>query len=78
MMVTGPQKNSTVENLNSVTLKVDSENFKCYSVTASNDSFTVIVEETLSVDMGKFGIFNEDLPQRAMIIIYTNMSISTM
>ena len=59
MVVTGPQKNTTVENPNSVTLKVDSENFKCYSVTATNDNFTVIVEEMVSVDMGKFGIFNE-------------------
>ena len=57
-VVTGHQKNSTMESPNSITLEVDSENFNCYSVTASSDSFTVIVEEILSVDMGKFGILN--------------------
>ena len=53
MLVPGPQQSSTLEAPNSITLKVDSENFNCYVVTASNDSFTIIEEIRSSLDTGK-------------------------
>ena len=54
MLVPGPQQNSTVEALNSIVLKVATENFNCYVVTASSDSFRIIVEVRTSVGTGKF------------------------
>ena len=54
MLVPGPQRNSTVEAPNSITLVVDSESLGCYLVRASNDSFSIIVEVRTSVSSGKF------------------------
>ena len=52
MLIPGSQQNSTAEDPYSITLSVP-ENINCYEITASNGSFTIVVEGTNFVNAGK-------------------------
>ena len=51
-LIYNAEANSTLERPNYITVKVDPKKFNYYSVTASNDNITIIVEGSLSRSTG--------------------------